>query len=295
LKLKIEVEKNPYPQVYVDLTTKCNMRCNLCYNPWPNEPDLDLGYFEEVCKRLPNKVFFRLLGGEPTISENFFDFVRVARKYKHLTCVTTNGVRFADISYAKEFRKHARQCVVALSMDGGLDDEFYKRINGSACKDIKMQALENLESLSFRRVGLNCTIIRGLNESVVSDSLHLCKTYKALNCVHYRSENPVGRWLGESEKYNVPELEELVNEYIPIKDPYRVIRDGKTKTNTCNGCGQCKLLWATKSLQFLLVDPGSKEIKECPLRGKLNQDFTLTSFFKSMLVTQDRWRKPEDE
>ena len=98
-KIIFPVRENPFPIIYVDLTHRCNMNCNLCYNPIRTLPDMELSYFEEVCKKLPERVLFRFMGGEPSSHPEFFDFIDVAGKYRHVVSFCTNGTKFADRSF----------------------------------------------------------------------------------------------------------------------------------------------------------------------------------------------------
>lgn len=90
------VEANPFSNLYVDLTERCNMACNYCCNPARQSPDLDLSYFTDVCRRLPRPVIWRFLGGEPTLHDNFFDFIDTAFAHGHRVQFNTNGLTFLD-------------------------------------------------------------------------------------------------------------------------------------------------------------------------------------------------------
>ena len=65
------IDNNPFPNLYVDLTERCNMDCNFCYNPERSKVDLGYDYFAEACTRLPGPVNWRFLGGEPTLNDRF--------------------------------------------------------------------------------------------------------------------------------------------------------------------------------------------------------------------------------
>ena len=103
-RIEFDIENNPYDTIYVDLTYRCNMTCQFCYNPIRTLPDLDLNYFEDVCKKLPNKVLFRLLGGEPTLHKQFFEFIKIAHQYNHLVSIVTNGLKFNNKQFVSDFK-----------------------------------------------------------------------------------------------------------------------------------------------------------------------------------------------
>lgn len=88
------VDTNPYKNIYVDITMRCDMDCNYCYNPLRSKSDMELDHFEEVCKRLPRPVDFKLLGGEPTMHPKFFQFITIAKSYGHSVFFASNGLRY---------------------------------------------------------------------------------------------------------------------------------------------------------------------------------------------------------
>ena len=51
-RMEYPVEENPFLSLGVDLTYRCNMSCTYCYNPIRSLADMELSYFEEVCRRL---------------------------------------------------------------------------------------------------------------------------------------------------------------------------------------------------------------------------------------------------
>ena len=74
-RMEYPVEENPFESLGVDLTYRCNMSCTYCYNPIRSLADMDLSYFEEVCRRLPGCVPFKFLGGKPTLHPDFMGFI----------------------------------------------------------------------------------------------------------------------------------------------------------------------------------------------------------------------------
>lgn len=67
------------------------------------EPPLE--YFEKIFKyyaQCEPKPSIQLFGGEPTVRNDLFDIIRIARKLKLATRLTTNGIRLADEEYCKK-------------------------------------------------------------------------------------------------------------------------------------------------------------------------------------------------
>jgi len=245
---------------------------------------------------MPRKVWFRFIGGEPTINpERLFKAMKIAKKYNHLISIVTNGLKFADYEFAKNLKDLKIPVVIALSFDGGLVEKYYEEINNRKCLDFKLQALENMENLGYKRVVLCTTLVRGLNEEVIPQVLEVANKHKCVKYIHYRSQLHLSNWIQEKE-YNLKEIEELVSSYIPEwNNPFRIARDGITAPpgKKCRYC--CKSYWVRPDLQISLIDAAGQNIRRCHMRGKLNDDFTLTSFFESMYITCEKFNDTGEE
>ena len=118
-----EIEKNPFSFLYVDMTYKCNMECEFCYNPVRSYSDIDIDFFEDVCKKLPHPVNFRFLWGEPTLFPKLGKALDIVTKYGLQCAVVTNGIRFANKNFAKDFYKiwkRNNNTNIAIGFNGGL-------------------------------------------------------------------------------------------------------------------------------------------------------------------------------
>jgi len=306
---KYNIGQNPYDTIYVDLTYKCNMSCNFCYNPVRALPDMDIKYFEEVCKSLPKTVLFRLLGGEPTLHKDFFEFIKVAHKHRHLVSIVSNGIKFNDKSFTQELKNMKIPLIIGLSLDGGRNNnEWYEKIVNMPCADIKMGALQNLAEAGFKRVSISAIIVKGLNEGVIPDLLDIQEEYvKTVRYIHYRTSSNIGRYDDEYiDTYTAPELNAVVDGYIKekynLKEPRRIIRNGKTPTDgqgnempvkekgipnrICRNC--CNQYWLHSRLQISIIEFGTDNSSLCWHRGKLMNDYTIQPFFENMLAFSDK-------
>jgi organic radical activating enzyme len=133
---------------FIELTNRCNMNCPICITNVPSmgfefEPNLDYFrvIFENLAKLKP-KPSLQLFGGEPTVREDLFDIIRMARSYDFSVRVVTNGLKLADPEYCE--RLLAENVSVLISFDG-FDKRLYEKFRGSAgFLDKKVRALENL-------------------------------------------------------------------------------------------------------------------------------------------------------
>jgi len=272
-----KVEENPYQKIYVDLTMKCNMNCNVCYNANINKPDLDINYFHEVCKRLPFPTKIRFLGGEPTVYENLFEAFEITKKFRHIPFMVTNGLKLADFEYCKKVSS-LKPFFIAVSFDGGLNRELHEKINNMDCLNIKLKALDNLYKCKHKRIIVCCTILRGINESSISDMFKLVKMYPGMiKYIHFRSQLMSGNYI-DKNPYTYDELYELVNIFRNIESPYKMIRDGKG--DEC--CGSCSLFWLEKNLKVAIIASNQIENNYCSYRGYLRDNFIIEPFYWSM-------------
>lgn len=278
------VEQNPYQNLYVDLTMRCNMDCNYCYNPIRSRLDMDLAYFDEVCKRLPGPVDFRFLGGEPALHPLFFDFITTARQYGHQVYFSSNGIRYTRPDFMKKLAALDVSFVAGLTMDGGYsDDDLYMRLNNQHCLEQKLLALENLQKYGIKRVCLSAIIIRGENEKVIAELIELAEKYSdVVRYIHFRSAAKVGRWIN-TEPYTQAELKQLVqphfNEEQFAPSCVREIYCTKEEGGTC-----CYRFRPTRRLQISLIEFATQKSALCPKRGKvLSEGFRIQPFFENMI------------
>lgn len=281
------VDANPFRLIYVDLTYKCDYVCNYCYNPIRTLPDMDLQYFDEVCGRLPRKVLFRLLGGEPTLHPQFFDFIVTAHKYKHIVSFVTNGTKFTDLEFARELKRTNVPVFATLSMDGGRNnDDWYAHIANARCSEKKMLALANLDKAGIKRISVSAIVVRNLNEGVIPDLISISEEFKSVRYIHFRSAGKVGRFI-DTNPYSVPELKDLILRFItPEQLTRHVTIDGTDDTpgNRCFGCAGCYQFHPDSKVEITFIDFAGGMTKSCWKRGKLvDRDFTVRVFFEDMI------------
>jgi MoaA/NifB/PqqE/SkfB family radical SAM enzyme len=234
----IPIEKNPFRVLYVDITHSCNERCKYCYD-WKNKDDktdLSLEYWEEVCKRLPDRTMFRILGGEPTLHKQFFEFLDVAHKYGHITTVSSNGIKFRDEDFVKEMVKY--KTIFNLSMDGGLlrNDVYERFVGRKNMVDEKREALELLTKYKPKNLSISAIIMKDYNEDIVGNLLDVQKEYPVVNWIKYRSIGKVGRYI-ESDPYTSEQFRDLLQKFLTHKEIYdNPVTFSKLSYHKCRDC-----------------------------------------------------------
>lgn len=269
------IENCPYRILYIDITHRCNMNCNYCYNPLTTIPDITKQYFEEVCSKIPKTSEIRILGGEPTIHPQIFDFIDITRKYRHIPSVVSNGKMYADKSFVKEMEKHS--AIYALSLNGGLTSpNIYKQMDNEDSYNFKMKALDNLLSSDIKRITLNVLVIRNLNEHVVDELIKLGQKQKNIRYLKLRSLGTVGKYIN-SKPYTTKEFKPILHSFIQ-NQKINVIRSGLEEN-----CFECCYRITIPNLYISHVEFGSTNSQQCWMRGKIENNFIVEPFFTNMV------------
>ncbi len=175
--------------VFLDVTNRCNMNCPICIANIPGmgfEFHPPLAYFEhiltELGKRDP-KPLVQLFGGEPTVRDDLFEIIEMARSNGLDARIVTNGLKLADEEYCKklcDYKVH-----VLLAFDGN-DPAIYQRLRqnpGAHAK--KLKALENLKKHSRHKNTIMCCVARGINDQHMRGLIDFChENRSSIKCLH---------------------------------------------------------------------------------------------------------------
>jgi molybdenum cofactor biosynthesis enzyme MoaA len=270
-KIEYTVDKNPYESLAVDITNRCNMTCNFCYNPVRSTQDMSLDYFEYVCANLPFPVLLKLCGGEPTLHPNLVDLIHIAHVYKHRVHIVSNGTRFSDhifMNSLKELKRTGTPFSLSLSMDGGYANKHaYEVINGRDCLEQKLDAFDSLISYKLGRVGLTAIIVRGLNEDVIPQLISLAERNTVVRYLHFRNAGKVGIWI-DTKPYSIEELRGLVRcNFSEDEFKMKCVQEPHCPPESGNEC--CFRFRPTNRLQISLIEFNSERSSKCQKRGRL--------------------------
>ena len=167
----IEPEQNTYLSLVADITHKCNMNCFNCYIPNRTIPDMDEKLLLKFITKLPQRIYIRLIGAEPTLRDDLPELISNIISLGHKVSLTTNGLKLSSIDYCKSL-KNAGLKMVLISMNGADDDELYKRIDNGNYAQKKLAALENCLKLGFH-VNTGTIIAKNINESALLKQLEV--------------------------------------------------------------------------------------------------------------------------
>jgi len=156
-------EEFPQHDYIVHLTNKCNLDCPICLANANRRkaPDYSIYNLKEFLRGKKNYKI-DLMGAEPTMRADLAEIIRVVSDSGNIAALHTNGIKMADLEYAKTL-KEAGLDEVHLQFDG-FDDAAYEKIRGEKLLENKQRVLENLEELNIA-TDLVVTILRGCNEA----------------------------------------------------------------------------------------------------------------------------------
>jgi organic radical activating enzyme len=172
--------KHPKPPnlVFVDVTNRCNQNCPVCINNTPAmkfEFDPPIEYFERIfdlCASIDPPPVVQLFGGEPTMREDLFDIIKMAKARGLRTRVVTNGMKLANQEYCDRLVK--TRSTILFAFDGS-NPETYRKLRRSAkILDHKLKALDNLRRTGKAKVTLMSLIARDLNNDEIGGLLQFC-------------------------------------------------------------------------------------------------------------------------
>lgn len=294
-----EIEKNPFPFLFVDLTYRCNMACNVCYNPIRPVPDMSIEYFDDIISRLPHPIEIRMLGGEPTIHPDFYKFLESTFKHGHSAYISSNGKSIAkDVNIAHEIKritnKYSGKLKWHMDMSGGKSEpgfagennKFYKLIHNEECYEEKILALKNLEKANIGRVTISGIIIRDLNEDIMPDLFSIAEDHKKIvREVAFRSQGKLGRFIGNAEPYLTNDWKRLMLKYelATVDDFGRVIMAG-FMSEKCEGKNCCFHYKQNRKLAVSWLD---FLCDTCWLRGQLNESTSKIEYMFENLQVND--------
>ena len=163
----------------IDLTTRCNMRCPICFanagvTGLVCEPDYD-----EVVRELQVLRDLRptpctavqFTGGEPTIHPEFLRIVSRAREmgFSHIQ-IATNGLRLADRTFAEQCAR-AGLHTLYLQFDGVGEEAHRQTRSFPGIWEKKLAVLDNCRALDMK-ICLVPTIVKGINDHRVGEIFH---------------------------------------------------------------------------------------------------------------------------
>ena len=206
-----------YPwKLDIVLTKACNLRCTFCisYGSLKGERWMDFGLYENIARQLfpsAHTVFF-CSGGEPLLYPRVREALKLARKYRTMTVMVSNGT-LLDQDVAR-WLVHD-QCLheLIISFDGS-SKKTLENIRRGANYDKILANLEYLTSLKqerralYPRLSFHYAIMRS-NVEELPEIFKLCRHY-GLYRVKVSYVNVTGNLATQESLFYHPDLVEKV-------------------------------------------------------------------------------------
>lgn len=153
----------------IEITTRCNLHCPLCYANAGEGKDLSLGCIEQMLDFFIESEngqgeILQISGGEPTVHPNIIEIIEMARhkQFKYIM-LNTNGLRLAeDVTFLRTLATYKDRFEVYLQFDG-FKESIYETLRGRPLLEVKMKAIENLVKYEIPTT-LVCTVTKGVND-----------------------------------------------------------------------------------------------------------------------------------
>ena len=206
----------------IDLTNRCNLNCPICF---ANAGKTGVVYeptFEDVKRMMeilrsevPPTPAIQFAGGEPTVREDLFDIIKLAKEMGFLhTQLATNGIRLRNREYVRKL-KEVGLSTIYLQFDG-VSEKPYLVARGRNLLPVKKKVIENCREVGFNGVVLVPTLVRGVNDGEVGDIIrYAVENFDVVRGVNFQPVSFTGRIDEEKRlesRITIPDFIKLVEE-----------------------------------------------------------------------------------
>lgn len=82
-----------FKKIYIEITNRCNLNCSFCSINKKEKKEMNLEEFEHVLKNIDKYTDYIYLHvkGEPLLHTNFYEILKLCKKYNKQVNITTNG------------------------------------------------------------------------------------------------------------------------------------------------------------------------------------------------------------
>ena len=145
---------NPKPGVVnVEITRRCQNNCYFCFvltrnDGYPRNAEMSLENFKKIIDLLAEHVpdtEFGYMGGEPVLHRDFFEMARYVRESTSYNVhVSTNGLKFADLSFTRKFLDSEAVDGVQVTIHSCFAEVHDKMVGRAGAWEKTVKGLKNL-------------------------------------------------------------------------------------------------------------------------------------------------------
>ena len=301
----IKPENNTYPILSIQTTYKCNMQCANCYlgDMLNNDEyaDLNMNMFKESISKLPKRTDIRFIGAEPTMNDDLFEMIKIVKKYKHRPQILTNGLKLGQEQYVIDLKKSGLNWL-GLSMNGGLDDEVYKKFDNGKYAKLKTRALEYcikhkiVPHINIILDPTNLHIIKPLYNKIIE----LCNKYNRRIGISFpltiriKSIAKMGNYL-DTYTFNMDELMKIARDNFGNDLQFNFEMDGLVEKSSCVYSFDTPIGKMGGKITDWTIDDDGIPLSDSKRRGILTEEGMIMSFFDYYADEVEGPRKTESE
>lgn len=301
----IKPENNTYPIVSIQTTYKCNMQCANCYlgDMLNNDEyaDLNIDMFEKAISKLPKRIDVRFIGAEPTMNDNLFEMIKIVKKYKHRPQILTNGLKLGQEDYVIKLKESGIN-FLGLSMNGGLDDEVYKKFDNGKYAKLKTRALEYcikhkiVPHINIILDPTNTHIIKPLYNKIIE----FCNKYNRRIGISFpltiriKSIAKMGNYL-DTYTFNMEELMKIAKDNFGNDLQFNFEMDGLLEKSSCMYSFDTPIGKMGGKITDWTIDDDGIPLSDSKRRGILTEEGMIMSFFDYYGDEVEGPRKSESE
>ena len=301
----IKPENNTYPILSIQTTYKCNMLCANCYlgDMLNNDEyaDLNMDMFKEAISKLPKRTDIRFIGAEPTMNDDLFEMINIVKKYKHRPQILTNGLKLGQEQYVIDLKKSGLNWL-GLSMNGGLDDEVYKKFDNGKYAKLKTRALEYcikhkiVPHINIILDPTNLHIIKPLYNKIIE----LCNKYNRRIGISFpltiriKSIAKMGNYL-DTYTFNMDELMKIAKDNFGNNLQFNFEMDGLVEKSSCVYSFDTPIGKMGGKITDWTIDDDGIPLSDSERRGILTEEGMIMSFFDYYADEVEGPRKTESE
>ena len=301
----IKPENNTYPIVSIKTTYKCNMQCANCYlgDMLNNDEyaDLNIDMFEKAISKLPKRIDVRFIGAEPTMNDDLFEMIKIVKKYKHRPQILTNGLKLGQEDYVIKLKESGIN-FLGLSMNGGLDDEVYKKFDNGKYAKLKTRALEYcikhkiVPHINIILDPTNTHIIKHLYNKIIE----FCNKYNRRIGISFpltiriKSIAKMGNYL-DTYTFNMEELMKIAKDNFGNDLQFNFEMDGLLEKSSCMYSFDTPIGKMGGKITDWTIDDDGIPLSDSKRRGILTEEGMIMSFFDYYGDEVEGPRKSESE
>lgn len=199
--------KRSHRKLVLPITHQCNLNCRVCYISDRKREDPSFQDIKKIIQDFQGKLIV-LTGGEPTLNPNLPSLIRIAKESGKHFALNTNGIKLADIDYARILKQAGlNNLAVAFS---GFTDDTCENIYGERILKKKLKALKNLKKLGIK-VTLSVTLVRGVNDQdLIKIYKYYLKNRSFIKGMRIRTLSHIGKYV-ETSPFCLSEIIELLS------------------------------------------------------------------------------------